>query len=140
MLTLRDALAKVKQHYEECAAKTMRNIENCYCAAAALNSEGFKVQDFNSWYGADGFTLHVEKSELPRVRAALGAPLKLHSKSIVDTRRRLLRITLMCAAFPDVYIAYTDKLPRKRPGQPAPKCRIKKVRYVTTERRLVCEA
>jgi len=150
-LTINEAIEKIKQqHADELTrtveslnqdlAESLANVERAYLARCLLSSAGFPVELPTYRYEATHVTLRVDRKELPRVRDALGCPLKWVGNELDDSKKRIIKTTLKPAEFPNVTITFLSKLPRAKKDGPAPKCQIKRVRqrgYTYTT--LVCE-
>ena len=76
-----------------------------------LETEGFTAWE-NEWNLDQGcVTLRIDRKDLTKVYKVVGR-LELGSKSIVDTRKRLIDICLKSVEWPGLEVVYTQKLSR----------------------------
>ena len=104
---LRDDFRRATERCDE----RVKAIDQTFQGAALLSGAGFQVPEVSSWGPWNGFTLHVEKSDLKRVHDAVGR-LRLAGKDVADCKKRTICIRLQATAYPPIIVEYITKLPR----------------------------
>lgn len=134
-------IANTRKRYGE----YMRVIEQAYQLAADLDAVGVRPELY-SWSEMRHLRIDLgtrpDRKRTPRryrvwmeklrnIRRILGAPLKVSSRSVSNSKRRLISNRLNCEAFPFLEVIYRNTLPKNA------KCRI--VRQRSSYSNLVCE-
>lgn len=129
-------LEKVRNDLANQLTRTEARIQRIFIAAELLETAGFKTN--LSIYSSYGISLDdIPRDQLPALRKVLGK-MRVSSKQVKDSRKRLLTVHLRFDDHPDVMATYEKKMPRHKKGEPdSIRCKI--VRNVRIEHVLVCE-
>ena len=125
------------QRYIANKVEDMKKVEaqfiEVFAVKARLEAAGFKPA--YSWW-TEGLRLDIDQKQLTAAYEVLGRfDGRGAEKDIVDSRKRLVKVTLTSVKHPFVAVSYVTKLPKR-----GAKCRIETVRVkARTEKRLVCE-
>ncbi len=132
---LENSIAAYERYITE-KRKAIENLEeqttNFFGVKAQLEANGFEVK-VCTW--TDRLTVNIDKKQLTDVYKVIG---RLNgesaNKEIVDSRKRLIRVSLRAVKHPFVNVTYQTKLAK------GAKCKIETVKYkARTEKVLTCE-
>lgn len=122
---LRERIEKSEEEKQKKIDRIKRNLE----AIEKLQAAGFDYQAQSQWE-IRSVHIKVDVKDLPRVYKAIGR-VTVYGKDLVDSRKKLVEVTLHSETYPGLRIKYTKKMKK------GSKCKI--VRERRTETRLVCD-